>query len=87
MFSWELFIINVAREKLSDERDHFIGLFFERKVAGVEQMELRLRQVTQIWRGTIGRENLVILAPENERWWLTLAEEGLELRVAPWLCA
>src|SRR4030095_3626611 len=61
-------------------RDLFT-LVFEREVPRVEQMQLGARQILQIRPSTVGGEDHVVLAPDDECRRLPLAEELLELRI------
>jgi hypothetical protein len=50
---------------------------------GVEEMQLGVRQVSKIGRRAVGRKNLVVLAPDDQRRRLALAKECLKLRIEP----
>jgi hypothetical protein len=71
----------VPVQEIPDEGFHFIELVLEREMPCVEQVELRVRQVAKIRPGAIGREDLVVRAPHNQRRRLSLAKESLELRI------
>src|SRR3984957_18090006 len=47
----------------------------------VEEMQLGVRQVAQIGRRAVGRKNLVVLAPDDQRRRLPFAEERLKRRI------
>ena len=50
-------------------------------MARVEQMQLGLGQVAQIGARTVGGEDLVVLAPDDQRRRLLFAEELVEARI------
>jgi hypothetical protein len=50
-------------------------------VAGIQEIKLCFGQVAAIGLGPAGGENLVVLAPNDQRRRLKLTEEGLKLRV------
>ena len=50
-------------------------------MAGVEKVQFCIGQISQIGCCAIRREDLVVLAPDDQRRRLALAEERLEFRV------
>ena len=54
---------------LAEEFPHGIGnelpVFFQGKVARLQQMELQVLEVTLVGMGARGRKDLIILAPHN----------------------
>ncbi len=40
-------------------------IFFKCKVSSVEQMELEILKIALVRMGTIGREDMIILSPDN----------------------
>jgi hypothetical protein len=71
----------LAVEEIPDHGDHHVGLVFQREMPGVEEMQLGVRQVSKIGRRAVGRKNLVVLAPDDQRRRLALAKECLKLRI------
>ena len=59
-----------------------VAHFFEGEVTGVEQVEIHVLQVALVGLGTLGREDEVILAPDDQRWGLVGAEVLLKRGVA-----
>jgi hypothetical protein len=64
-----------------DVGPHLVQLIPEREMAGIQKVQLSLRQIPQVGCRAIRWENLVVLAPENECRRLRFAEECLELRI------
>ena len=78
---------NLSVEEVVDQRDHLIGLVLQREMAGVEEMKLQVGQIALVRMRAIGGENLVVLAPDDQRRRLMLAEisldGGIERQVGP----
>src|SRR5262249_5269653 len=72
---------DLAAEEIPDQRNHLIGLVLKRKMAGVDEMKLGVRKIALIRKGTIGRENLIVFAPDDERRRPMVPEIRLHLRV------
>src|SRR5262249_5520435 len=72
---------DLAVQEVADQRDDFVGPVFEREVPGVDQVKLDLGQVTFIGVRPVGRENLVVLAPDDKGWRLIVAEVRLHQRI------
>jgi hypothetical protein len=72
---------HLAAKEIADQRSHFGPVGLECEVAGVQQVQLNVLQITLVGRRTIGDEDLVILAPQYEHCRLVLAEVGLPLRI------
>src|SRR5215469_10917410 len=72
---------NLSVKEIADQRDHFVGLVFQGEVAGVDQMKLRVGQVTPVRMRSVGWKDFVVLAPDNQRWRLAFAE----VRLDPWV--
>src|SRR5215831_6220444 len=72
---------DLAVKEIADKRDHFVCFVFERKMPGVDQVKLDLGQVALVGVSAVGREDLVVLAPDDQRRRLVLPEIGLHLRI------
>ena len=46
-----------------------------------QQVELRVRQVSQVGVGSFGREDGIVLSPDDERGW----QMGAEVPLPPWI--
>src|SRR5262245_15501886 len=68
-------------KEIADEWHHFVGFVLERKMPRVDQVKLDLGQVALVRVSAVGREDLVVLAPDDERRRLMLAEICLHLRI------
>src|ERR1700742_2215125 len=68
-------------QEAADERLHDVELVLKGEMAGVEKVQFGLRQVAQVRCRARSREYLVVLAPDDQRWRVAFAEEGLELRI------
>src|SRR5262245_36044331 len=51
---------HVAIEEGADHGRHHVQLLFQREMAGVEQVELRLREISEVGRRARSREDLVV---------------------------
>jgi hypothetical protein len=51
--------------------------FFQREVAGVEQVEIQIIGISLVGMRTFSRKNVVVFTPNNECWGLMFAEIGL----------
>ena len=71
----------LAAKEIPDQRDHLVRLVLEREVSRVDKVQLGVRQVAQIGRRAVGRKDLIVLAPDDQRRRLALAKERLELRI------
>ena len=52
-------------EEIADQRDDFIGLVLQGEVAGIYEMKLHVGQVTLVRMRPVGREDFVVLAPDD----------------------
>src|SRR6516164_8980866 len=68
-------------EEIADERHHLIGLVLEREMTRVDQMKLEVAKITLVGVSAVGRKDLVVLAPNDKRRGLMLAEICLHLRI------
>ena len=68
-------------EEVSHQQRDFVAIRFEGEVACVEQMELPILQVPLVRCCSVGRENLVILAPDDQHGRSMRAEIFLPLRI------
>src|SRR6267378_8363890 len=71
---WSLISAQPFVEEIADQGDHLVGLVLQGEVAGVEEMKFHVREVTLVWMGAIDREDLVVLAPDDQRRRLAFAE-------------
>jgi hypothetical protein len=72
---------HLPTQEVADQRNDFIGLVIQCEVAGVDKMKFHLGQVALVRMRSIGWKNLVVLAPDNQRRRLAIAEVGLNLRI------
>ena len=72
---------DLAVQELANDRCHHVQLVLQREMAGVQQVQVRMRQIAQIGIGTFSREDLVVATPDDQRRRLIAAKEGLELGV------
>jgi hypothetical protein len=56
------------------------ALSSSRKMPCVDQVKLDVGQIALVRVSAVSREDLVVLAPDDQRRWLVLAEIGLHLR-------
>src|SRR5687767_9874273 len=70
-----------AVEETANQRRHLVELVLERKMPGVEDMKLRIRQIAKVGVRTCFGKNLVVLAPDDQRRRFALAEELLKLGI------
>src|SRR5277367_6107539 len=68
-------------EEVADQRNHFIRLVFEHEVAGVDEVKFDVGQVALVGVSSIGRENFVVFAPDDQSRGLILTEIGLDRRI------
>ena len=68
-------------EEILHQDRYFVTFVFQREMAGVEQVQLRVGQVLEIGLGAWRREDHVVPTPDDERRRASLAEEPLELRI------
>ena len=61
--------------------EHLVGLIFQNKVAAVEQMEFEVREVAIIGVSAVGREDEVVLTPDDQCRRLMLAQVLLHFRI------
>ena len=66
--------------------DH-VAIFLKRKVACVQQVECDVVEIRLLRMGTVRREEVVIIAPENQRRGLMLSEQCLPLWILRYICA
>src|SRR6516162_2490260 len=72
---------DLTAKEIADERHHFVRFVLECKMPCVDQVKLDLGQVALVRVSAVGREDLVILAPDDERRRLMLAEICLQDRI------
>ena len=56
-------------------------------MAGIEQMKLEVFQIPFVGIGAFCREDVVVLAPHDERRWLVLTEISLPFRITRGIAA
>ena len=67
-------VLQISFQKVSNEGGNGWAVFFQRKMAGVEEVQLRFGQISEIGsRAGLGEEG-VVLSPSDKRWWLVLAK-------------
>src|SRR5262249_33725801 len=71
----------VAIEEGVNHRRHHVHFLFQREVAGIEQVKLRLRKISEIGCRPRRREDWLFLPPEDKDGWLTRGEVLLPLRI------
>jgi len=64
-----------------DQWHHLIALILQREMAGVDQVKLDIGKVALVGIGAVGRDNLVVFAPDDQRRRLVFAEIGLHGRI------
>lgn len=69
-------------EEAADQAGDLAAFFFEREVAGVDEVKLQILQVAAIGLRAFGREDNVVLAPDDEGGRLVPAEILLPFRVS-----
>src|ERR1700733_7574989 len=75
----ELVVRNaVLFQELVDTRRNLAMVCLQGKMPCIEHVCLDILQIAAVWRSTLGREDKVILSPDNERGWLELAENLLK---------
>jgi hypothetical protein len=67
----------MARHEIEDEAGNFVVLLFQREVAGVQQMNFRVRQVGAEGRRTRRDEGRIVRAPGDQRRRLVFAKPSL----------
>src|SRR5580704_337786 len=80
----ELVRISLARylrEKLEHRGSDFVGMGFQREMAGVEKLDCRVGIVAAISFGSGRDEKHIVLSPYGEEGRLVLTEVGLKFRV------
>src|SRR6516164_368448 len=71
----------MAGQELADRRADFAGVGFEREVAGIEEVDFSVGQVTLEGFGARRNEERIVLTPDRQQRRSMLAEVGLERRV------
>ena len=73
-------------KEVSDQRGDHRSVFFQGEVARIEQMELQVLEVTLVGIRSRSREDRIVLAPDDQRGRLVLAEIllplGIQRRIA-----
>jgi hypothetical protein len=68
---------NLPGKEIADQRDDLVGLVLQDEMAGVEEVQVGVGQVALVGMRTVGGEDLVVLAPDDQRGRAVLAEIGL----------
>lgn len=55
-----------VQEAAHEPRDS-VAFLFEREMAGVEQMQLDVFEIARVGARPLGRKDLIVLAPDNQR--------------------
>src|SRR5437763_16709349 len=76
-----LLLRDMLAEEFPHQRGDLVAIRLQREVACVEQVKLEGLQVALVRFGSVGRKDLVILAPGDQHWRLVLAEVLLPLRI------
>src|SRR6478752_6303644 len=58
---------DLAVEEIADQRHHLVGFVFQSKVSGVEEVKLHIGQIALVRMCALGRKDLVVLAPHQQR--------------------
>src|SRR5271165_2593757 len=74
-------LCDLSFEEVADQRHHFVSLVLQGEMAGVDEVKLDLRKVALVRMRPVRRENLVVLAPHDQRGRLVLAEVRLSGRI------
>ena len=64
--------------------DH-LAILLQRKMPGIEQMELKILQVPLVGVRSFCGEDVVILAPDDQGRWLVFAKVGLPCRIVRYI--
>ncbi len=70
-----------CREELTDVFSDLRAIFFQGKMLGIQQVQLQILEIPFVGMCTVGREDVVVLAPDDQGWRLVLAEVGLPCRL------
>src|SRR5258708_3777748 len=79
--SLENALCDLAREEVTDQRHQFVNVVFEGERAGFDEMKFGMGKVALVGVCAAGGENEVVLAPDDQRRGLMLAEIGLHRRI------
>src|SRR5262249_23023672 len=74
-------VLKMLREELLDSPPDLFSVGFEREVACVQQVSLKILEVTCVRRRAFRGEDGIVLAPHDQCWWLVLAKESLKLGI------
>jgi hypothetical protein len=72
----------VPLQKTAHQRANFGGMRFQGKMSGVEQVDIRIRQVAAEGLGAGRQEVRIVPASGSQKRWPVRAEIGLKLRIA-----
>src|SRR3954465_14013838 len=68
----------LALEEIADQGHHLVRFVLQREVPGVEKVEFDFRQVALVGMRPVGREDLVVPAPDDQRRRLMFAKVSLD---------
>src|SRR6185312_13895540 len=74
-------LARVLSQEFTHEAGDLVPVLLQGEVAGVEQVKFQVVEIPLVGMGPFGRENLVVLAPDDQRRRLVLAEIRLPLRI------
>ena len=67
--------VNVPAKEIANVFRNHIAVFFKCKVASVEQVEFKILQISLVRMGSIGREDVIVPAPDDQRRRLSLVRD------------
>ena len=70
-----------ACEKLLDAGGNFLAVRLKGEMPRIEKMRLDVGKIPIVWSRTLGRKDVIVFPPDNQRRRLILTEEFLKLRV------
>lgn len=71
----------MSLQEIDHQLCNFIDLFVERKMAGIEKVNLGIRDIPPIGFGTRRDERRIITSPDDQSWRSMRAQPRLPLRV------
>ncbi len=70
-----------APQEIADQNRDFICVGLKGEVAGIQQMDLRIRKVAPVGLGTGGNEGRIMAPPGRQKGRAVFAEIGLKVRI------
>src|SRR5271166_3257962 len=77
----EALLIEILQQELFDSAANLFAMGLEREMAGVQHMYFEILQIALIGRSAFRWEDEIVLAPDDQRRRLILAEKGLKLGI------